>query len=194
MGLLQWSTRRQAHGETLQHPLLLKAVFVLLGTAFLLLETKSVVQFSLLFGTTWVNASLVFLGILLLVLLANWTAALFRGPPPLRTVYLLLLVSCLVPMAVPLSDLLALDSRVTRFLLASLLTFSPIFFANLLFSLIFARQKRAEHLFGWNLLGATLGGVIEYCSMATGYASLAVTVALLYSVAFLCLLVTLRKT
>ncbi len=194
MGLLQWSTRHQAHGETLQHPLLLKAVFVLLGTAFLLLETKSVVQFSLLFGTTWVNASLVFLGILLLVLLANWTAALFRGPPPLRTVYLLLLVSCLVPMAVPLSDLLALDSRVTRFLLASLLTFSPIFFANLLFSLIFARQKRAEHLFGWNLLGATLGGVIEYCSMATGYASLAVTVALLYSVAFLCLLVTLRKT
>ena len=36
-----------------------------MGAAFLLLETKSVVQFALLFGTTWVVNALVFGGILL---------------------------------------------------------------------------------------------------------------------------------
>ena len=39
-----------------------------MGAAFLLLETKSVVQFALLFGTTWFVNALVFLGVLLSVL------------------------------------------------------------------------------------------------------------------------------
>ena len=41
-----------------------------MGVAFLLLETKNVVQFALLFGTTWFVNALVFGGILLTVLLA----------------------------------------------------------------------------------------------------------------------------
>jgi spermidine synthase len=49
----------------------IKAAFFVMGAAFLLLETKSVIQFSLLFGTTWINNSLVFFAILSLVLLAN---------------------------------------------------------------------------------------------------------------------------
>ena len=39
-----------------------------MGAAFLLLETKNVVQFALLFGTTWLVNALVFAG----VLLASW--------------------------------------------------------------------------------------------------------------------------
>ena len=41
-----------------------------MGAAFLLLETKSVVQFALLFGTTWFVNALVFAGVLLSVLAA----------------------------------------------------------------------------------------------------------------------------
>ena len=41
-----------------------------MGAAFLLLETKSVVQFALLFGTTWFVNALVFGGVLVSVLLA----------------------------------------------------------------------------------------------------------------------------
>jgi hypothetical protein len=41
-----------------------------MGAAFLLLETKSVVQFALLFGTTWFVNALVFAGVLLSVLCA----------------------------------------------------------------------------------------------------------------------------
>ena len=68
------------------------------------------------------------------------------------------------------------------------MTFSPIFFANLLFSLAFRDQPTAEHLFGWNLLGATLGGIIEYSSMALGYNALSLIVAACYALALVLLL------
>ena len=46
-------------------PMLQYVDLFFMGAAFLLLETKSVVQFALLFGTTWFVNSLVFVGILL---------------------------------------------------------------------------------------------------------------------------------
>ena len=160
--------------------LAIKLAFLLMGVAFLLLETKGVIQFSLLFGTTWVNTSLVFLAVLLLVLAANWTAHLVAGRSWTGAVGVLLILSCLAALAYPLAGLLHEENRVWRFVLAALLTFAPIFFANLIFSLAFREQKVAEHLFGWNLIGATLGGVLEYCSMAIGYNALAAVVAALY--------------
>ena len=44
--------------------------FFVLGVAFLLLETRSLVTFSLLFGSTWIVNSLVFFAILASVLAA----------------------------------------------------------------------------------------------------------------------------
>ena len=46
-------------------PMFRYADLFFMGAAFLLLETKSVVQFALLFGTTWFVNSLVFVGVLL---------------------------------------------------------------------------------------------------------------------------------
>src|SRR5207344_1484121 len=64
----------------------------LLGAAFLLLETKSVTGFALLFGTTWIVNSLVFAGILLAVLGAVEITR--RGwAPPLTVAYGILLGS-----------------------------------------------------------------------------------------------------
>ena len=51
-----------------------------MGAAFLLLETKNVVQFALLFGTTWFVNSLVFAGVLISVWLAVETARHVRLP------------------------------------------------------------------------------------------------------------------
>src|SRR5206468_2146524 len=75
--------------------LAVKIAFALMGTAFLLLETKSVIQFSLLFGTTWLNNSLIFLGVLLSVLAANWTVQWLKQPKLLWLFYVLLAVSAL---------------------------------------------------------------------------------------------------
>jgi hypothetical protein len=184
MALLQRFTGVLERGEGGLARLGLKLAFVLMGAAFLLLETKGVIQFSLLFGTTWVNNSLVFLAALLLVLAANATAARVLSPRAVPLCFALLLGSCALPLAYPLSNLLAYESVTLRFVLAALLTFSPIFFANLLFSLIFRDQPVAEHLFGWNLLGATLGGVVEYTSLWAGYTALAVVVMAFYALVF----------
>ncbi len=189
---VHWSTRRRERlGGAGMLPT--KIAFVLMGVAFLLLETKSVIQFSLLFGTTWMNNSLVFLAVLLLVLAANWTATLFRRPGVLRLVFLALVLSSLGTLIYPLENLLDVESSLLRFVAAGLLTFSPVFFANLLFSIAFRDQQVAEHLLGWNLIGATIGGVAEYTSMALGYNLLALIVAGCYTLAFLLLVVARRR-
>src|SRR4030095_9804892 len=81
---LQVSGRK--HHTRAQSDVLVKGAFFCMGLAFLLLETKSVVQFSLLFGTTWLNNSLVFIAILLLVLAANGTAQLIKDTRILRII------------------------------------------------------------------------------------------------------------
>jgi spermidine synthase len=170
----------------------IKLAFLFMGVAFMLLETKSIIQFSLLFGTSWLNASLVFLAVLLSVLAANWAATIVPRSW-LHTVFVVLLLSCLLPFAFPLSGLLELESALLRFVVASLITFCPIFFANLVFSILFRQQAAPEHVFGWNIIGATLGGVIEYASMNTGYAALALVVLGSYSIVFLLVLFQRRS-
>jgi protein-L-isoaspartate O-methyltransferase len=170
-----------------------KLAFIFMGIAFLLLETKSVIQFSLLFGTTWLNNSLIFFAILVSVLAANWTVQVLvrDGKTPawlhLGVLYGLLAVSVLISVFYPLHNLLTIESLFLRFLAASLLTFTPIYFANLIFSTSFRDQPAAEHLFGWNLLGATFGGVLEYTGMAMGYNALACIVLGCYTIVFACL-------
>jgi hypothetical protein len=178
---LHLATRRaQQYGKT--GMLATKLAFAGMGVAFLLLETKSVIQFSLLFGTTWLNNSLVFLAVLLFVLVANWAASLIRNPRWMPIIYVALIASCLVTFVFPLAGLLQVQSVAVRFSLASVLTFAPIFCANLVFSVTFRDQDVPEHVFGWNLIGATLGGVLEYTSMAFGYRFLALVVAAMYAV------------
>ena len=53
--------------------------FFFLGAGFLLLETKSITDCSLYFGTTWFVTMLVIAGILLMVLLANLLAMRLRS-------------------------------------------------------------------------------------------------------------------
>jgi len=182
--LMHFLARRRENEGGPSTNLAVKLAFVFMGIAFLLLETKSIVQFSLLFGTTWINTSLVFLAVLLLVLAANWAALFIKSKKALPIVYGMLLASCLIVFFFPLRTLLHLDSGFLRFVLASLMTFSPIFFANLIFSISFRDQDVPEHVFGWNLLGATVGGLVEYTSMAIGYNALSLIVAGCYTVVF----------
>ena len=56
--------------------------FFLLGVAFLLLETRSLVTFSLLFGSTWIVNSLVFFAVLASVLLAIAINCALPDPEP----------------------------------------------------------------------------------------------------------------
>jgi SAM-dependent methyltransferase len=154
-----------------------------MGAAFLLLETKSVVQFALLFGTTWFVNSIVFAGVLFSVYLAIEITRRIQLPRPLF-LYAALLGSVLVAVAVPTEQLLALPDA-PRVIAAVALWFTPIFIANLVFAQRFQAVDESNVAFGANLLGAVVGGVLEYLALVTGYTALAFVVAALYGAAFL---------
>jgi SAM-dependent methyltransferase len=154
-----------------------------MGAAFLLLETKSVVQFALLFGTTWFVNALVFTGVLVAVLAAIEVARRWHPANP-SWLYLALLAALAVAWLIPPDALLGLDLPL-RFLSAVLIWFTPIFIANLVFAERFRTVEASHVAFGANLLGAMLGGVLEYISLVTGYQALLILIALLYGGAFL---------
>jgi SAM-dependent methyltransferase len=154
-----------------------------MGAAFLLLETKAVVQFALLFGTTWLVNALVFAGVLAIVLLAIEVERRVRiGRPPL--LFGLLLVGLAAAWLVPTDTLLGF-AVVPRFVIATALAFFPIFVANLIFAERFRDTADPTAAFGANLLGAMLGGTLEYLSLLIGFRALLFVVAGLYGLAYL---------
>jgi hypothetical protein len=157
--------------------------FFVLGTAFMLLETRSLVSFSLLFGTTWLVNALAFFAILASVLVAILVNSLLKVRRS-RPLYVLLFAALAVAFVLPPEQLL-LDPPWLRYLLAAIVAFAPVFLANLVFTFSFRDTKIADMAFASNLIGAMLGGVIEYMALITGYRFLLLVVAALYLGAWL---------
>ncbi len=153
-----------------------------MGAAFLLLETKNIVQFALLFGTTWFVNSLVFGGVLIAVYLAVETARHIKLPRP-PVLYALLIASLALTWLISPDAPLGLPV-IPRFLVASALAFAPIFLANLVFAQRFADVEASGTAFAANLLGAIFGGTLEYLALLTGYRFLLIVVGVLYGLAF----------
>ncbi len=154
-----------------------------LGAGFMLIETKAVVQMALLFGSTWMVNCLVFTAVLLMILLANlWVMR--RPPQRLWPVYALLFCALIMNVVVALNAFLGMQP-LTRTLLSCLLTFSPIFFAGIVFATLFNRSTTPHVDFGANVAGAMIGGFAEYASMLVGFRLLIVLAAAFYALSAL---------
>jgi hypothetical protein len=136
-----------------------------------------------LFGTTWLVNALVFLGVLLSVLVAVAVSRRVTFKHPAR-LYVVLLAALALAYLIPPSALLDL-AVVPRFVAAVLLAFFPIFTANLVFTQRFKDTAHSTVAFGANLLGAMVGGLLEYGALVAGYRNLVLVVALVYGLAFL---------
>ena len=79
----------------------------------------------------------------------------------------------------PPSFLLGLDLWL-RVIVAVAIAVLPIFAANVIFAKRFADTADAPLAFGTNLLGAILGGCLEYLSLVFGYRALLVIAAIVY--------------
>ncbi|MEO5852432.1 MAG: spermidine synthase [Nocardioides sp.] len=154
-----------------------------MGAAFLLLETKNVATFALLFGTTWFVNAMVFAGVLVVVLAAVETTRRFRTPP-LPVVFGAIAASLALAWVVQPDWLLPLPFA-PRLLAATLLAFLPIYLANVAFAKRFQGSADSQAAFAINLLGAIVGGCLEYAALVTGYNNLLIVTGLLYLVAFL---------
>jgi spermine/spermidine synthase len=154
-----------------------------LGVAFMLLEVKSLTTFSLLFGSTWLVNSLVFFAILssvLLAVLVNSRLKIRRITP----FYLLLFGALILNVLLP-PEALLLGNPLVRYLLASVIAFTPVFLANIIFANSFRDSETGDVAFASNLLGIMVGGGLEYFSMLIGYHMLLLFVIVFYACALL---------
>jgi len=151
--------------------------FFFLGAGFLLLETKSITTISLFFGATWLVSMVVILGVLLMVLLANLVASKLKIYTP--WLYLPLLASIGFLYFLPGSAVLIWPSY-ARLVYCLVLIPLPIFFAGLIFSLSLRTSAVPSFALGSNLLGAMVGGFVEYLGMATGTKALLLIVLAFY--------------
>jgi Spermine/spermidine synthase domain len=152
--------------------------FFFLGAGFMLLETKSIVQFALLWGSTWSSASLAIASVLAMALASALVASridLRRRGIVLAALVALIAVNVLVPVG-----RVTFESRALESLFYGVLVFSPVFCAGLLFSSSFKESSSPATDFGANLLGAIVGGVGEYLSLVAGYRFLLLVVAVCY--------------
>lgn len=154
-----------------------------MGVAFMLLETKNIVQFALLFGTTWFVNALVFSGVIASVLLAVVVSKRVRVKN-LNLMYGLLAISIVIGWLIPQNSLLPLGFW-PRLLAACAIAFAPIFIANVIFSQRFRDAGDSMTGFAANLIGAMVGGVLEYTALVLGYRNLLIVALLLYTAAFL---------
>ncbi len=172
---------RQAHAGRLGAGAF--SLYFLLGAGFMILETKAITQFALIWGSTWVVASSTIASVLVMAALGAWLAGRLPRIRPWAVgvpLLLLLLLAYLLPIGSVTFGSLAGET-----LFYSVLTFSPVLLAGLLFSGALKHTRDVAGAYGANLLGAMLGGVAEYLALVTGYRLLLVAIALCYFAAIL---------
>jgi SAM-dependent methyltransferase len=141
-----------------------------LGAAFMLLETKAVVQLALLFGSTWVVNSLVFFTILALILCGNLYVLKVPGERltwPYAGLLLLLAANILIPL-----EIFIRGGILWRYVTPCALVLGPIFFAGIIFARTFREAANPDQAFGSNIAGSVMGGLAESLSLVLGFREL----------------------
>jgi hypothetical protein len=157
--------------------------FFFLGAGFLLMETKSVTQYALLVGSTWQTNSLVFTVILGTILGANLYVLTKLKRPRVPFLYSLLVIALIVSYAWPISGW-ALSPGVGTYAAAAAYLGVPILLAAIIFAVAFRNARLGSEALASNLLGAILGGTLEYLSLALGIRALSLLAAAMYLAAF----------
>jgi hypothetical protein len=158
--------------------------FMFLGAGFLLLETKSVTEYALLVGSTWVTNSLVFTVILAAILVVNLAVA--RGWMRLSVPVLFggLGLALVLQFVFPVS-LWAGSGGLGTAAIAGLYLGIPILLASAIFATTFRVAVLGSAALASNLVGSVIGGVSEYSSLVVGLRTLSVVAFVMYGFAFI---------
>jgi hypothetical protein len=155
--------------------------FFFLGAGFMLVETKGITEMGLTFGSTWQVIGIVFAGILIMAFLGNllvqWLG--IRRPLP---AYVLLLAALAAGWLVARSGGFA-STPLGRLETAALLSL-PLLFSGIVFSTLLSATRHISGIMAMNLLGAIIGGLLEYNSMYLGFQALYLIAMGCYVLAF----------
>jgi spermidine synthase len=155
--------------------------FFFLGVGFMLVETKAITEMGLTFGNTWQVIGIVFAGILIMAFLGNCLVQWLDIRRP-QLSYLLLMAALAVGWLAARAGGFA-STPLGRFETAALLSL-PLLFSGIVFSTLLAARERISGIMAMNLLGAIVGGLLEYNSMYLGFQALYLIAMACYLLAF----------
>lgn len=155
--------------------------FAFLGAGFMLVETKAITELSLAFSNTWYVVGIVIASIMIMAFFANLVVSRLNLRNSILP-FLLLLTSLGIGYFVAQSGWLP-ASDTDKVLQIVILTM-PLFFSGMAFSILFGRANDVGSAMSMNLLGAMLGGLLEYNAMYFGYKALYLIALGIYAIAF----------
>jgi spermidine synthase len=155
--------------------------FFFLGAGFMLVETKGITEMGLAFGNTWQVISIVFAGILTMAFLGNCLVQWLNIKRPFMS-YLFLLAALAAGWLAVRSGGFS-STPIGRLETAALLSL-PLLFSGIVFSTLLSTRGHISGIMAMNLLGAIVGGLLEYNSMYLGFQALYVMAMVCYLLAF----------
>ena len=133
----------------------------------MLVETKCITEIAKIYGGTWMVTSIVIAAILIMAFIANLMVIKKVKLNNLQ-IYSLLFVTLFIGYFFSKTAFDFLDKNILNFVLPVLLTL-PLLFSGLAFSKELSKLKSASQALSANILGAMLGGFLEYNSMYFGF-------------------------
>ena len=156
--------------------------FFFLGAGFMLVETKAITEMGLTFGNTWQVIAFAIASILVMAFLANALVQRVRVSAPLLA-YLFLFATLAFGWWIAKGG--GLPSTTAGRIGTALILSCPLFFSGIVFSALLSARSHISSAMSMNLMGAMLGGILEYNSMYFGFRFLYVLAAVLYAAALL---------
>jgi spermidine synthase len=157
--------------------------FFFLGGGFMLVETKAITELGLLFGNTWQVVAITIVSVLVMAYLANLFAA--RITRRLLTfAFVGLFAILLTGYVVAVHGSISASDLPEKILLVAILV-GPLFFSGIVFSTLLKGAENISTAMAYNLMGAMLGGALEYNSMRFGFSFLYLIALGLYGLAWL---------
>jgi hypothetical protein len=159
-------------------------VMFFLGLGFMLMETKSITQLSLLYGATWLVSSVVILFVLVFAFMANMLAST-RNFKSIGWIYLGLVLSLAFGYFWQMPTAGAEHPWLLAFV-TSAIACLPVFFGSFIFSICFKNATSNIAYLSANLIGVAIGGLTENICMFSGIKSLAILALFIYGLAYVC--------
>jgi hypothetical protein len=155
--------------------------FFFLGVGFMLVETKGITEMGLAFGNTWQVVGVVFVGILTMAFLGNCLVQ-WLSIKRSAIAYLFLFTALAAGWLSARSGGFA-STPIGRLETAALLSL-PLLFSGIVFSTLLSARAYISGIMATNLLGAIVGGLLEYNSMYFGFQALYLMAIVCYVLAF----------
>jgi Spermine/spermidine synthase domain len=156
--------------------------YFFLGSGFMLIETKAITELGLQFGNTWSIIGIVISAIMVMAFFANLAVERFKWTNT-KLAFVFLLGAILAGYLVSASG--GFGASTGGKIATTLLLTSPLFFSGIVFSTMISKCKDISSAMAMNLMGAILGGFLEYNAMYFGYRALYLLALIIYGLAFL---------